>query len=128
MPITDLSTAGFEGNTETTFAPGFPNSPEPWNLATQGQPLPTGGGAGRASWSLGEGGIKTYIAENQHFDVNDNWPETVSATANSISDATAELLPERSAAHADEISRGSPQPQHRSEYRSLAVMRNAHTA
>ena len=54
--------------------------------------LPTGGGAGPASWSLGEGGIKTYIAENQHFDVNDNWPEPVSATGNSISDATAELL------------------------------------
>ena len=92
MPITDLSTAGFEGNTETTFAPGFPNSPEPWNLATLGQPLPTGGGAGPASWSLGEGGIKTYIEENQHFDVNDNWPETVSATGNTISDATAALL------------------------------------
>jgi feruloyl esterase len=92
MPITDLSTAGFEGNTETTFAPGFPNSPEPWNLATMGQPLPTGGGAGPASWSLGEGGIKTYIEENQHFDVNDNWPETVSATGNTVSDATMALL------------------------------------
>jgi feruloyl esterase len=92
MPITDLSTAGFEGQTETTFAPGFPNSPEPWNLATQGQPLPTGGGAGPASWSLGEGGIKTYIEENQHFDVNDDWPERVSATGNTISDATAALL------------------------------------
>ena len=39
MPITNLSTAGFEGNTETTFAPGFPNSPEPWNLATLGATL-----------------------------------------------------------------------------------------
>lgn len=92
MPITNLSTAGFEGNTETTFAPGYPNSPEPWNLATLGQPLTTGGGVGPASWSLGEGGIKTYIEENQHFDVNDDWPETVSAAGNTVSDATMALL------------------------------------
>jgi feruloyl esterase len=52
----------------------------------------TGGGLGPAAWSLGEGGIKTYVAENQHFDVNNDWPETVSAAANSISDATAALL------------------------------------
>jgi len=29
---------------------------------------------------------------NQHFDVNNDWPETVSAAANSTSDATAALL------------------------------------
>jgi hypothetical protein len=33
----------------------------------------------------------------------------------------------RSAAPSNAISRGSPQPQHRSEYRSLAVIRSAHT-
>src|SRR5215472_19349367 len=36
--------------------------------------------------------------------------------------------PERSVARSDAISRGSPQAQDRSEYRSLAVIRNAHTA
>ena len=92
MPISDLSTAGFMNNDEISTAPTYPNSPEPWNTAQLGQPLPTGGGLGPSAWSLGEGGIKTYIEENQHFDVNDDWPQTTSATANSISDATAALL------------------------------------
>jgi hypothetical protein len=35
---------------------------------------------------------------------------------------------ERSGAHSNAISSRSPEDQHRSEYRSLAVMRNAHTA
>jgi hypothetical protein len=37
-------------------------------------------------------------------------------------------LPGRWAAPSNEMPRGSPQPQHRSEYRFFAVMRNAHTA
>ena len=40
----------------------------------------------------------------------------------------SERLPGRSAARSNEIPRRSPQPQHPSEYRSLAVIRNAHTA
>jgi feruloyl esterase len=86
MPISDLSTAGFFNNAEISTAPPFPTAAEPWGA------LPTGGGLGPAAWSLGEGGIKTYVAENQHFDVNNDWPETVTAAANSISDATAALL------------------------------------
>jgi feruloyl esterase len=86
MPISDLSTAGFMNNDEISTAPPFPTAAEPWGA------LPTGGGLGPAAWSLGEGGIKTYVVENQHFDVNNDWPETVSAAANSISDATAALL------------------------------------
>ena len=43
-------------------------------------------------WSLGEGGIKAYIEENEAFDVNNDWPETVSAAGNVISDATLALL------------------------------------
>jgi len=86
MPISDLSTAGFFNNDEISTAPPFPTAAEPWGA------LPTGGGLGPAAWSLGEGGIKTYVVENQHFDVNNDWPETVSAAANSISDATAALL------------------------------------
>jgi feruloyl esterase len=86
MPISDLSTAGFMNNDEISTAPPFPTAAEPWGA------LPTGGGLGPAAWSLGEGGIKTYVVENQHFDVNNDWPETVSAAANSISEATAALL------------------------------------
>jgi hypothetical protein len=37
-------------------------------------------------------------------------------------------LPGRATAHSYVISRRSPQPQHRSEYRSLAVIRNIHIA
>lgn len=90
MPISDLSTAGFltatGGNDEIPTPPVDPTAAEPWGA------LPTGGGLGPAAWSLGEGGIKTYVVENQHFDVNNDWPETVSPSANSISDATAALL------------------------------------
>ena len=57
MPISDLSTAGFFNNAEISTAPPFPSAAEPWGA------LPTGGGLGPAAWSLGEGGIKTYVAE-----------------------------------------------------------------
>jgi hypothetical protein len=39
--------------------------------------------------------------------------------------ALLQRVSERSAAHSSGIPRGSPPPQHRSEYRSFAVMRNA---
>ena len=95
MPITDLSTAGFEGLAEIATAPPFPTAAEPWGAATC--PYATCGGLGPAAWSLGETGIKAYVEENQFFVVNPNgptpnWPETVSATGNTIPDATVALL------------------------------------
>ena len=95
MPITDLSTAGFEGINEIATAPPFPTAAEPWGAATC--PYATCGGLGPAAWSLGETGIKAYVEENQFFVVNPNgptpnWPETVSATGNTIPDATVALL------------------------------------
>jgi feruloyl esterase len=95
MPISDISTSGFEGNSETTFAPPFPTAAEPWGAATC--PYATCGGLGPAAWSLGEVAIKAYVEENQFFDVNPNgpapsWPETVSAMGNTIPVETAALL------------------------------------
>jgi Tannase and feruloyl esterase len=95
MPISDISTSGFEGNSETTFAPPFPTAAEPWGAATC--PYATCGGLGPAAWSLGEVAIKAYVEENQFFNVNPNgpapsWPETVSATGNTIPVETAALL------------------------------------
>jgi feruloyl esterase len=92
MPISDLSTAGFMNNDEISTPPVDPTAAEPWGA------LPTGGGLGPAAWSLGEGGIKTYVEENQHFDVNNDWPEKVSAAGNVISDATLALARERTGA------------------------------
>ena len=51
---------------------------------------------GPSAWSLGEVGIKAYVEENQFFDVNPNgpipnWPQTVSATGNTVSPATVAL-------------------------------------
>jgi feruloyl esterase len=92
MPISDLSTAGFMNNAEIGTAPTDPTAAEPWGA------LPTGGGLGPAAWSLGELGIKSYVVENQDFDVNNDWPEKVSAAGNVISDATLALLLERTGA------------------------------
>jgi feruloyl esterase len=89
MPITDLSTAGFMNNAEIGTPPVDPTAAEPWGA------LATGGGLGPAAWSLGEAGIKTYTEENQHFDVNNDWPETVSAAGNVAPDTTLALLRQR---------------------------------
>jgi feruloyl esterase len=97
MPISDLSTANFIApgtNDELTTAPPFPTASEPWGDATC--PYATCGGLGPSAWSLGEVGIKAYIEENQFFDVNPNgptpnWPQTVSATGNTVSPATVAL-------------------------------------
>jgi feruloyl esterase len=80
MPITDLSTANFEGDSEIATEPPFPTAAEPWGAATC--PYATCGGLGPAAWSLGETGIKAYVEENEFFDINPNgpapnWPETV---------------------------------------------------
>jgi len=95
MPITDLSTASFEGNDEIATAPPFPTAAEPFGVPTC--PYATCGGLGPSAWSLGEVAIKAYVEENEFFDVNPNgptpnWPETVSATGNTIPDATLALL------------------------------------
>jgi feruloyl esterase len=97
MPISDLSTANFIApgtNDEITTAPPFPTAAEPWGNATC--PYATCGGLGPSAWSLGEVGIKAYVEENQFFDVNPNgptpnWPQTVSATGNTVSPATVAL-------------------------------------
>jgi feruloyl esterase len=94
MPISDLSTANFVTpgtNDELTTAPPFPTAAEPWGAATC--PYATCGGLGPSAWSLGEVGIKAYVEQNQFFDVNPNgptpnWPQTVSATGNTVSPAT----------------------------------------
>ena len=57
MPISDLSTAGFLTNDEISTPPIDPTAAEPWGAR------PTGGGFGPAAWSLGEGGIKTYVEQ-----------------------------------------------------------------
>jgi feruloyl esterase len=98
MPISDLSTANFIApgtNDEITTAPPFPTAAEPWGAATC--PYATCGGLGPSAWSLGEVAIKAYVEQNQFFDVNPNgpppnWPQTVSATGNTVSPATVALL------------------------------------
>jgi feruloyl esterase len=92
MPISDLSTAGFMNNAEISTPPIDPTAAEPWGARA------TGGGLGPAAWSLGEVGIKAYVEENESFDVNNDWPETVSAAGNVISDATLALLRQRTGA------------------------------
>jgi feruloyl esterase len=92
MPISDLSTAGFMNNDEISTPPTDPTAAEPWGAR------PTGGGLGPAAWSLGEVGIKAYVEENESFDVNNDWPEKVSAAGNVIRDATLALLRERTGA------------------------------
>ena len=89
MPISDLSTAGFMNNAELSTPPIDPTAAEPWGA------LPTGGGLGPAAWSLGELAIKAYVEQDQSFDVNNDWPEKVSAAGNVLSDATLALLTQR---------------------------------
>jgi feruloyl esterase len=89
MPISDLSTAGFMNNAELSTPPIDPTAAEPWGA------LPTGGGLGPAAWSLGELAIKAYVEQDQAFDVNNDWPEKVSAAGNVLSDATLALLTQR---------------------------------
>jgi feruloyl esterase len=97
MPISDLSTAGFMNNAELSTPPIDPTAAEPWGA------LPTGGGLGPAAWSLGELGIKAYVEQDQSYDVNNDWPEKVSAAGNVLSDATLALLNlRRSAANSDD--------------------------
>jgi feruloyl esterase len=93
MPITDLSTAGFMNNAEISTPPIDPTAAEPW-----GERPNNGGGLGPSAWSLGEVGIKAYIEENESFDVNNDWPEKVSAAGNVTPDATLALARQRTGA------------------------------
>jgi hypothetical protein len=62
-------------------------------------------------------------AEPLHKRIVLRFPKTTSGVITPF-----QRLPGRSIAHSNEIPIGSPQLQQRSEYRSLAVMRNTHTA
>ena len=77
--------------------PRHPFPPRPSLGARVPAPYATCGGLGPSAWSLGEVAIKAYVEQNQFFDVNPNgptpnWPQTVSATGNTVSPATVALL------------------------------------
>ena len=82
MPIADLSTSGFMNNDELSTPPVNPTAAEPWGAT----------GVGPTAFTLGEAALKAFVEENESFDVNNDWPETVSAAGNVISDATLALL------------------------------------
>jgi len=85
MPISDLSTAGFEGGVEISTPATDPTAAEPWGAK----------GVGPIAWTDADVYIRTFIEENQSFDVNNDWPETVSAAGNVIPDATLALVSQR---------------------------------
>jgi feruloyl esterase len=85
MPISDLSTAGFEGAVEINTPATDPAAAEPWGAK----------GVGPAVWTMADVTIRGLIEENQSFDVNNDWPVTVSAAGNVIPDATLALLNQR---------------------------------
>jgi feruloyl esterase len=88
MPISDLSTAGFEGTVELSTPAPDPTAAEPWGAK----------GVGPTAWTSADANIRTYDEENQSFDVNNDWPVTVSAAGNVIPDATLALLSQRTGA------------------------------
>jgi feruloyl esterase len=90
LPISDLSTAGFEGGVEISTPATDPTAAEPWGAK----------GVGPTAWTDADASIRTFVEENQAFDVNNDWPETVSAAGNLIPDATLALLSE--AGHTDD--------------------------
>src|SRR5438128_602730 len=82
MAISDLSTNGFINADELSTPPIDPTAAEPWGAL----------GVGPALWLTGEAGIKAFVEHDQHFDVNNDWPQTVSAAGNIVPDATLVLL------------------------------------
>jgi feruloyl esterase len=88
MPLSDLSTAGFEGSDEISTAATDPTAAEPWGAK----------GVGPSAWTGADANIRAYIEENQSFDVNNDWPVTVSAARNVIPDATLALVSQRTGA------------------------------
>jgi feruloyl esterase len=85
IPISDLSTAGFEGTVEIITPATDPTAAEPWGAK----------GVGPTAWTGADASIRAYIEENQSFDVNNDWPVTVSAAGNVIPDATLALMSQR---------------------------------
>src|SRR5207249_12119820 len=75
---------------ELNTPPIDPTAAEPWGAS----------GVGPANWTGVDEGIKAYVEHDQHFDVNNDWPETVLAAGNVVSDATLALLRQRQGAGA----------------------------
>jgi hypothetical protein len=61
---------------------------EPWGAS----------GVGPANWTSSDEGIKAYVEQDQSFDVNNDWPQKVSAAGSIVSDATLALLRQRQGA------------------------------
>jgi feruloyl esterase len=91
MSISDLSTNGFITANELSTPPIDPTGDQPWGAV----------GVGPANWTGVDLGIKAYVEHDQHFDVNNDWPETVSGAGN-VSDATLALLRQRQGAGASD--------------------------
>jgi len=65
-----------------------PTAAEPWGAK----------GVGPTAWTTADASIRAYIEENQSFNVNNDWPQTVSAAGNVIPDATLALRSQRTGA------------------------------
>ena len=85
MPISDLSTSGFEGINDYTTTATNPTAAEPWG----------GIGEGPVAWTLtADPGIKYYVEYDPNFDVNNDWPQI----GNVVQDSALALLRERNGA------------------------------
>jgi len=85
MPISDLSTSGFEGINDYSAPASDPTGAEPWG----------GVGKGPVAWTLtADPGIRYYVEQNVSFDVNNDWPQQ----ANVVQDSALALLRERQGA------------------------------
>jgi feruloyl esterase len=85
MPISDLSSAGFEGIDDFGAAASNPTAAQPWGHA----------GRGPAAWTLTDVSIRYYVEYDPSFDVNNDWPEKVSASGNVVPDDSLALLRQR---------------------------------
>jgi len=88
MPISDLSTAGFEGKDEISTPATDPTAAEPWGAK----------GIGPTAWTDADINDRALVEQNQSFDVNNDWPVTVSAAGNVTPDATLALVSQRKGA------------------------------
>jgi feruloyl esterase len=85
MTISDISTNGFITADENNAPPTDPSAAEPWGTLDLGPDM----------WGSVDAGIKAFIEYNQAFDVNNNWPETITAAGNFIPDSALALLRQR---------------------------------
>jgi feruloyl esterase len=88
MSISDLSTAGFEGDDEIATPAPDPTAAEPWGAK----------GVGPYAWTLADNGTRAFLEENQSFDVNTDRLGKVSAAGEVVSDATLALVRQREGA------------------------------